>query len=144
MKEKIAKQIADLLNSENQLVVKYSQDIVLKNANQYLYLTTENNELKACIECKIVQWYQYEVCHLTVHPEHRRKGLGTEILRIAEMYAKENNGRVIQCTIREGNEGSAKLFSNSGFLKTSVFYYPTSGNNVGVWQKVICKKINTL
>jgi hypothetical protein len=60
MNLKIAKKIAELLNSENQLVLKYTGDKIIENAQQYLYLTAEDDEVKACIECKKVQWYQMD------------------------------------------------------------------------------------
>ena len=137
MKPVIAKQIATLLNSENQLVVPYTEKKVLDNKNNYLFEVNDNDDVLSFIECRKVQWYQYEVCHLTVNPSHRRSGLGKKILEKAISHAKANRGRIIQCTIREKNTKSTSLFSKNGFLKTSKFYYPNSGNNVGVWQKVI-------
>jgi L-amino acid N-acyltransferase YncA len=43
----------------------------------------------------------------------------------------------VQCTIRDDNAESEGLFNKCGFVQTSTFYYPSSGNNVGVWQKVV-------
>ena len=133
----IAKQIAELLNSENQLVIPYTEQKILGTADNYLYEINEKNEVLCCIECKKIQWYQFEVCHLTVNPNHRNNGLGQKILDKAIKYSKSNNGRVIQCTIREDNNASIGLFSKNDFNKVSVFNYPNSGNNVGIWQKVI-------
>lgn len=133
----VAKQIADLLNSENQLVVPYSEQKVKSNKDNYLFEINDSNEVLSCIECKKVQWYQYEVCHLTVNPNHRGKGQGQKILNKAIAYAKANRGRIVQCTIRENNLASAGLFKKIGFSKVSTFYYPDSGNNVNVWQKVV-------
>lgn len=133
----VAKQIADLLNSENQLVVAYTEKKVMENGEKYLYELGESNEVLSCIECKRVQWYQYEVCHLTVNPMHRGNGHGRSILNKAIEHAKENGGRIVQCTIRENNAESSGLFESAGFHKSSVFFYPNSGNNVCVWQRVI-------
>lgn len=137
MERETAKQIADLLNKENQLVVQYTEEKVLTTKDNYLFELDENNEVISCIECKKVQWYQFEVCHLTVSPNHRRKGLGQKILDKAITHAKKNRGRIVQCTIREDNKASSGLFSNNGFNKVSTFYYPDSGNNVSVWQRVV-------
>ena len=133
----IAKKIAALLNSENQLVIPYTEHKILTTADNYLYEINDNNEVLCCIECKKVQWYQFEVCHLTVNPKHRKIGLGQKILDKAIMHSQSNSGRVVQCTIREDNNASIGLFSKNEFNKVSVFNYPYSGNNVGVWQKVI-------
>jgi ribosomal protein S18 acetylase RimI-like enzyme len=137
MKSNIAKQIAELLNSENQLVLPYTEQKILSTAENYLYEENEANEVLCCIECKKVQWYQFEVCHLTVNPKHRKNGYGQKILEKAINHSKANRGRVIQCTIREDNAASIGLFAKNGFNKVSVFYYPDSGNNVGIWQKVV-------
>lgn len=133
----IAKQIAELLNSENQLVVPYTEQKVISNNDNYLFEVNNDGEVISCIECKKVQWYQFEVCHLTVNPNHRRNGQGEKILNKAIEHAKANRGRIVQCTIRENNQKSSGLFEKNGFKKVSTFYYPDSGNNVGVWQKVV-------
>ncbi len=137
MNQVIAKQIAELLNSENQLVIPYTEQKILSTADNYLFESSEKDEVLCCIECKKVQWYQFEVCHLTVNPKHRKKGLGQKILDKAIEHSKSNRGRVVQCTIRENNTASIGLFSKNGFNKVSVFNYPDSGNNVGIWQKVV-------
>lgn len=110
MNSAIAKQIADLLNSENQLVVAYTEKKILANSDTYLYELGEGNEVLSCIECKRVQWYQYEVCHLTVSPNHRGSGHARRILNKAIEHAKDNGGRIVQCTIRENNAESSGLF----------------------------------
>lgn len=137
MKSSIAKQIAELLNSENQLVIPYTQQKIMSNKDDYLFEVNDSGEVLSCIECKKVQWYQYEVCHLTVNPSQRRNGYGQKILEKAIGHAKANRARVIQCTIRADNQESSSLFEKNGFSKVSMFYYPDSGNNVGVWQRVV-------
>jgi ribosomal protein S18 acetylase RimI-like enzyme len=137
MKPVIAKQIAELLNSENQLVIPYTEEKILSAADNYLFEMDDENKVLCCIECKKVQWYQFEVCHLTVSPSYREGGYGQKILDKAINHSRENRGRVVQCTIREDNVASIGLFSKNGFNKVSVFYYPDSGNNVGIWQKVV-------
>ena len=137
MDNAIAKQIASLLNSENQLVMEYTEDKVLDASDNFIYEANDSNVIVSCIECKKVQWYQFEVCHLTVNPDYRGKGEGKKVLQKALEFAKNNRGRIVQCTIREGNEASAALFKSCGFSEVSKFHYPNSGNNVAVWQKVV-------
>ena len=132
-----AKQIADLLNERNKLVVHYDADRVLTVAENYLYLLSDDSEVNACIELKRVQWYQYEIDHLTVRACREGKGEAFKLLQMAEQRARELGGRILQCTIRHDNGRSQHLFEKSGFLHTVDFYYPVSGNNVGVWQKSI-------
>jgi ribosomal protein S18 acetylase RimI-like enzyme len=141
MEPTTAKQIADLLNKQNRLVVEYTANKVLKHQNRFLYISDKNNDLVACIECKKVQWYQFEVCHLTTATSFRQQGFGTRLLRLAEQHARKNGGRIIQCTIRKDNEESERIFAREGFERVSTFFYPKSENIVGVWQKVISEKV---
>ncbi len=140
MNQIIARQIAELLNSENQLVVVYTEKKITDNKNNFIFEANDNDEVLSCVECKKVQWYQFEICHLTVNPKYRRNGHARSILSKAIKYAKANSGRIIQCTIRKDNIASSSLFSDNGFIRTSSFYYPNSGNDVGVWQKVISER----
>ncbi|MBL4909895.1 MAG: GNAT family N-acetyltransferase [Alteromonadaceae bacterium] len=136
MNNSIARQIAGLLNAENQLVVGYTEEKVLSASDNYVYEAVDG-VIKAFIECKKVQWYQYEVCHLTVAPDFRGQGLGEVVINKALSYAASLGARIVQCTIRDDNGASKGLFAKCSFAQTSTFYYPNSGNNVGVWQKVV-------
>jgi GNAT superfamily N-acetyltransferase len=137
MDKQQAKEIADLLNARNKLVVQYDADRILAAANNYLYLSSDANGIGACVELKRVQWYQFEISHLTVVSSREGKGDAWKLLRMAEERAIDIGGRVLQCTIRDNNCRSQQLFEKNGFVRTVVFYYPVSGNNVGVWQKSI-------
>lgn len=137
MDQKHAAQIAELLNKQNKLVVHYDAQKVLQSAENYLYEVAESGDVAACLELKRVQWYQFEVDHLTVHSDFLRRGYGQSLLDRAEHKAVTENGRLLQCTIRRDNTASEGLFTKCAFNQVAEFYYPLSGNNVGVWQKVI-------
>lgn len=132
-----ADQIAALLNSRNQLTVKYSRQRVLEHSKNYVYRLSETNEIVGCVEIKPVQWYQMEVCHLTVSEAETKKGLAKALLCEAERVARANGARILQCTIRENNVASRSLFERFGFSNVNTFNNPNSGNNVGVFQKVL-------
>jgi GNAT superfamily N-acetyltransferase len=110
MKLEHAKQIANLLNSRNQLVRNYDANIVMVRGDDFIY-ELKDDSVVGCIEVKKVQWYQWEVCHLTVLPENEGQGLGSLMIRKAEERAKNGGARIIQCTIRVGN---AEIMSQSG------------------------------
>jgi len=137
MTEDQAEAIAHLLNTQNQLVSNYDAKKILSAGGQFLYRSGSKDPIIACVELKKVQWYQFEVCHLTVHPDYKRQGHGKSLIEEAEQRAVAAGARVLQCTIRDGNCSSEQLFANSGFARTSRFYYPTSKNHVTVWQKVV-------
>lgn len=137
MNPRHAGQIAELLNQQNQLVVPYTAERILQAAANYLCEFSDEGDVIACAELKKVQWYQFEIDHVTVRPAFEGKGYARRLLERCEQKARETRGRVLQCTIREGNERSQILFEKSGFVRTAGFYYPDTGNNVGIWQKVI-------
>ena len=136
MTDKEAAEIAALLNERNQLVGTYTAADVLADAANYTY-ELRDAKVVACIERRFVQWYQVEVCHLSVDETWERKGLGALVYQRAEEFGRSKGACVVQCTIREGNEASEGFFGKHGFAKVGRFFYASTGNNVGVWQKVL-------
>lgn len=136
MKFECAKQIANLLNSRNQLTRTYDAARVLKNAENFIYELSDDVVI-ACIETKRVQWYQWEVCHLTVATNYEGRGYGSRMIQKAEEKAKLGGARIVQCTIRADNEASNRAFEKNGYKQTSCFFNSVSGNDVLIWQKVI-------
>lgn len=132
-----AEAIAKLLNERNQLTVKYTAERVMEEADDYRYTAADSGEVIACVQVKRVQWYQFEVCHLTVAEGNERKGLAKALLYDVERFARSRNARVLQCTIREGNEPSRKLFEGFGFRRVGTFFNERSANNVEVFQKIL-------
>lgn len=132
-----AVQIAALLNARNLLTVHYTEKKVQEHADDYLFQTSETGEVVACVEVKKVQWYQAEILHLSVVKSEARKGRAKKLLASAEELARARGARVLQCTIRDGNEESEGLFLSVGFTRVGKFFYEHSGNNVNVFQKVV-------
>jgi ribosomal protein S18 acetylase RimI-like enzyme len=140
MNHKQAAQIADLINARNELARRYAaKDIQLVREN-YLFELSKAGNVIGCVEVKRVQWYQFEIDHLSIAEDVEGNGVAWALFKRVEQYAVQSRGRLIQCTIREGNEKSQRLFKRNGFSQVSVFHYPDTGNNVGVWQKVISPK----
>jgi ribosomal protein S18 acetylase RimI-like enzyme len=131
-----AAQIGALLNARNQLTVPYDAARVLKSADQYLFKVV-NGKVVAAVELKNVQWYQGEVCHLTVDKDFEGKGYARNLCAELERRAAARGFRVLQCTIREGNAESEGFFTKAGFKPVSRFHNKISGNNVAIWHKVL-------
>lgn len=129
--------IAVLLNERNQLAIAYDAARVLKHADTYLWRTNEDGTVVACVQVKAVQWYQWEISHLSVGKNFLRRGHARGLLQAAEAHAVAGNARLLQCTIREGNDQSRALFESSGYKRTGVFNYSATGNNVAVYQKIV-------
>lgn len=136
MTQQQAEQIATLLNSRNQLTRKYAAAQVLNESDDYLF-QSDNGIVVACVEVKRVQWYQWEICHLSVKEEYTRQGRGKQLLQCAEEKAWKGHARILQCTIRVGNEASEETFRRSGFREACCFFNAQSKKYVGVWQKAL-------
>ena len=92
--------IAKLLNQRNQLTVEYTAELVMQEADDYRHTATDSGEILACVQVKRVQWYQFEVCHLTVAAGSERKGLAKELLYDVERFARLMHARVLQCQLK--------------------------------------------
>ena len=136
MTQQEAEQIAYLLNTRNQLPVEYTAEMIIRDAENYLF-ETQYSEVVGCVEVKRVQWYQWEIRHLCVREGHERKGLGKKLIHQAEGKAKQAGARISQCTIRVGNEKSEQAFRRSGYRETCCFYNIDTDKYIAVWQKVL-------
>jgi|ERR1700722_19740821 len=136
MTPKHAEQVAQLLNDRNQLQLGYTAEKVSQHADNYLF-EVRDDAVVACVEVKKVQWYQWEICHLSVSEKHERQGLGKLLIRQAEAKAKSGAARIVQCTIRVGNEASEHAFRRSGYREACCFFNASTNNYVAVWQKVL-------
>lgn len=134
-----AVQIAALLNAQNQLTVRYSADRVFEHKDNYLVRLNGSGDVIACAELKKVQWYQFELLHVTVAFQYHKQGLARALVSEAENKATAQGGRLLQCTIRAGNLASEMLFKSSSFELASCFYNERSSNIIGVWQKVLSR-----
>jgi ribosomal protein S18 acetylase RimI-like enzyme len=136
MTKEDAKQIADLINERNQLTKKQQSNDILFNKDSYVFIK-DDDKIIACAESKQIQWYQYEICHVSIHKDYEGKRFGTKILKLAENIVKNNNGKIIQCTIRSNNENSIRLFTRKGYNEVNKFFNPKSENWINIYQKII-------
>src|SRR5258708_22507749 len=98
MTPKEAEQIAQLLNDRNELQGDDTAERVAEHAEDYLFELLED-AVVGCVEVKKVQWYQWEICHLSVSKGHEGTGLGKSLIRQAEDKAERGAARIVQCTI---------------------------------------------
>ena len=136
MTPRYAKGIATLLNARNHLARNYTEADILQDARQYEYEVRDGNVV-ACVERKEVQWYQWEVRHLSVASSHEGAGLAFALYQRAERFAIGEGACILQCTIRTGNTRSEAFFTRQGYRNVGVFLYPPTSHTVGVWQKVV-------
>lgn len=135
-----AEEIAELINDRNQLQVRYTTERVFRDSDLYEYEVL-NDRVVACVQRKEVQWYQWEILHLSVREEHEGKGFAYKVYKRAEDKASANQVCLLQCTIREGNVASETFFTRQQFTKVNRFENERTGNTVGVWQKVLSQAV---
>lgn len=131
-----ADQIAHLINERNQLARTYRGVEILESAANYDFEVREGRVV-ACVECKKVQWYQWEVRHLSVQCSCEGQGLAYLVYSRAQARSQAGGGCLLQCTIRSDNNESREFFARQGFREASSFYYRPTKNTVLIWQKAL-------
>jgi ribosomal protein S18 acetylase RimI-like enzyme len=136
LREDIACQAADLLNTQNKLTEIYDGDS-LRWADGYIVHTDGRSTLFGIVRVQRVQWYQAELTHLSVNPEFHHHGIGQALIREAEEKALRLHAKTIQCVLRLDNIASENLFRKCGYSAGPMFINRHSGNILRIYQKVL-------
>ena len=142
MNKEVAEKIADLLNSSNVLASQYTYRGILNYSNDYIVIQNDDDVI-GCVCVRSVSWYQFELKHLVVAEAYRRMGYGRKLIEDAVRLVKERGGMVVQCTIREGNNDTRKLFRECGFGQCIEFTNKETGNVLKVYQKAVDENNNS-
>ncbi|MHC1576491.1 MAG: GNAT family N-acetyltransferase [Methanosarcinaceae archaeon] len=72
---------------------------------------------------------------LATHPDRRRQGVGTVLLRWCEMFLRENGYTSVELQVREKSIGTRSFYQRMGFRESGRIprYYPT--DNAVVMEK---------
>lgn len=65
---------------------------------------------------------QLQIEAICVDEKSRGKGIGTELLKYAKKFGKENNCTDIYLTVNEENENAIKVYEEFGFKVKSIAY----------------------
>lgn len=60
----------------------------------------------------------YYICGMALFPEHRGRGIGTELLSLAEAHARDRGFHKVSLIVFEQNTGARKLYERSGYRET--------------------------
>ncbi len=137
MTEEQAEQIASLLNRRNQLTRRYQAADVLASADEYEFFLGNEGKMIGCVQVKNIQWYQAEVCHLTLDEGAEGQGYARLLIEKAEANAIRAGRRIVQCTVRCDNDKSMARFVRLGYREACRFHNSFSNNDVSVLQKVL-------
>jgi len=128
----VAAQIAALLNTNNQLLVRYDSSRVFKS--RAVYLPVEKLGLVfGVVAVERKGFLITEIKHLVVHPSFRRLGLATHLVNKA---LGEIKTPVAMATIRQDNMASRSLFKTAGFVE--VLVAPVKDHKVVLLLKKTC------
>jgi ribosomal protein S18 acetylase RimI-like enzyme len=112
--------------------------------NNELYIVKQNGKIVSvfCLSEKfdcptLFYWKEKKtkalyLSKLAVDSNNLKNGIGTQAVRFAEIYAKDNGYKYLRLTVAEVNEPAIKLYSKNGFKKVeghSKNEYITKCNN---------------
>ena len=99
-------------------------DEMLKRGNYQIFVACDGDKVVGYIGCVSYLAFELEnegmkIIALAVSKEYRRKGIGTELLKTAEQWAKENNIEVILLNSGLPREDAHAFYESQGYFKKS-------------------------
>ncbi len=87
----------------------------LSDKNSRMYKFVIGNEIAGLIRLEVDQ--KQAIVNIAVKKSFRGRGVGSEILRLTIILAKELKLKTLLAEIKQSNKPSLKLFNNLGFLE---------------------------
>ena len=92
--------------------------------NYQIFVACDGDKVVGFIGCVSYLAFELEnegmkIIALAVSKEYRRKGIGTQLLKTAEQWAKENNIEVILLNSGLPRENAHKFYESQGYFKKS-------------------------
>lgn len=86
------------------------------NENYQFFLAEENSKIVGYSRIHLYRWNNSAfIMALLVDTKHRRKGIGTRLLKAMERFAGENNSRVIMLDASPENAPALQLYFKNGY-----------------------------
>lgn len=103
------------LHKEDRKLVKAN----LKNKNYKYYIAELNKKIIGFCYFGIEECNRKEgfIGEIFVLPKHRKKGIATQLIAIAENWLKDNNCTKIQISVNSRDRNALKLYQKLGFVK---------------------------
>lgn len=60
------------------------------------------------------------ITNIAVHPDYRRRGLGTALVRVLDSYARDNGLAVLTLEVRQSNAAAINIYKDAGFVEEGV------------------------
>lgn len=137
--------ISDLQSLVKLEQLSFAQDAF--NRRQFRYLLTSSTaeiyvmEDEVQLIGSIILLFRKNCSHsriysISVHPEHRKKGIGDLLLKHVETETLSRRKSLIQLEVRKGNERAINFYLRNGYfhIRNIPSYYP-DGEDGEVYQK---------
>ncbi len=104
----------------------FQQELQKEYAN---FWVVTDDETDSIIMAYVVFSFPAEQAHLqtiAVHPDYRRKGLASLLIRKIISYVMKKNGESVILEVRKSNQDAIQLYQNLGFIviRTIPGFYP--------------------
>jgi ribosomal-protein-alanine N-acetyltransferase len=82
---------------------------------------------------------EISLLNIAVHPDHRRRGLGSELLRLVERVGAERGGEQVFLEVRASNQAAITLYRSHGYVQVGIRkgYYSGDGEDAIVMRRVL-------
>ena len=99
-------------------------DEMLKRGNYQIFVACDGDKVEGYIGCGSYLAFELDsegmkIIALAVSKEYRRKGIGTQLLKTAEQWAKENNIEVILLNSGLSREDAHAFYESQSYFKKS-------------------------
>jgi ribosomal-protein-alanine N-acetyltransferase len=110
----------------------------LRNTNSYYYTARREGALAGYVGL----WVVLDEAHITtiaVHPDYRRRGLGSHMIQLAMDLARRHGAGVLTLEVREGNHPALEMYRKLSFQQTGFLprYYGDTHENAVVMRKTV-------
>jgi ribosomal-protein-alanine N-acetyltransferase len=107
------------------------------SSGQIVVIAELNNQICGFVVARITG-DEAEILNAAVDPAHRRKGIGSALLRTAISSAQAQNAKTIYLEVRESNSAAVSFYQRHGFEKTAQRrgYYSSPRENAVVMKKL--------
>lgn len=109
------------------------------NLHNDLFLVAEVNNRVVGYIIGVIRWRIIgHILSIAVHPEFRRRGIGSKLLMEEELMMKSKGVKVVRLEVRKSNEPAIRMYTRLGYLKAFVkpCYYE-DGEDAYVMFKVL-------
>lgn len=139
MRDKHARQIAEIINDRNGLLTQLYTNDVLYSEGAWVVIRDAKDDVAACANVRTVTWYMGELSRVSTRRGLDGKGHGPEIVKRACAQARNMGLKVLILTTRADNFGAKCLFFRMGFRRVESFFNSDSGHPLELWSRAIVK-----